>query len=517
MSSLSDEVYNEFLNLITREKIINFPNECIKYKEKHHIKEHGDRIPKTLFLNIFEKMFYSPKYYFKDLFNLFFDKFCCQKCLFKQENTKDLYSLREIIPIEEIEIYNVSLALLTFFKTDFENKLKILFELTDYDNDGLINEREIKKMFFNMNLLFSSESSEFKSNSNLIYRSLANIKASRYYNMLMFNPGGLYNIIQKEKFIPFDVFYNSIKKIKDYKYSLFPFHISLKEYLDTPKSEIEYLIKENNVNDFITVSNNLISHNNNSLKLIHSNSERTFLKKLFDNKNKKKNFIQLFLEKKKKEKEKEKLYLNKFMKKQSCPITSIIKRNFFHQNSEILTSSTKNYSSKKSNLNQSSSRLDNSLSSIETKEKKKNSLNYINRIRAKSDDIINNEEFTYEKADYEKFNSIEFPPCKINTYKNKYNYDLILPKIKIVEKNDNDNDNENNNNENHSYLLKTYDEIQGDINKILSRNQSITEREKNYINNIMHKIKYKAMKIKKKLICEGPKISSSFYKVSKYN
>ena len=222
----------------------------------------------------------------------------------------------------------------------------------------------------------------------------------------------------------------------------------------------------------------------------------------------------MFLEKKKKEKEKEKLYLNKFMKKQSCPITSIIKRNFLHQNSEFLTSSTKNYSSKKSNLNQSSSRLDNSLSSIETKEKKKNTLNYIKRIRAKSDDIINNEEFTYEKADYEKFNSIEFPPCKINTYKNKHNYDLILPKIKIVEKND---DNENNNNENHSYLLKTYDEIQGDINKILSRNQSISEREKNYISNIMNKIKYKAMKIKKKLICEGPKISSSFYKVSKYN
>ena len=29
--------------------------------------------------------------------------------------------------------------------------------------------------------------------------------------------------------------------------------------------------------------------------------------------------------------------------------------------------------------------------------------------------------------------------------------------------------------------------------------------------------KEKLPKIKKKLICEGPKISSSFYKVSKYN
>ena len=123
-----------------------------KYQLKHHL-NNSTKISKNIFLHIFNKLFYSFNYSFKDLFQLFFEKFRCQKCFFKQEKTKDLYSLREIIPTKKIEIYNVSLALLTFLKTDFENKLKILFELTDYDNDGLINEREmlIKNANYNEN------------------------------------------------------------------------------------------------------------------------------------------------------------------------------------------------------------------------------------------------------------------------------------------------------------------------------------------------------------------------------
>ena len=304
MSELNDEIYNEFLDLITKDKILNFHNECRKYQLKHHLNNNSTKISKNIFLHIFNKLFYSFNYSFKDLFQLFFEKFRCQKCFFKQEKTKDLYSLREIIPTEKIEIYNVSLALLTFLKTDFENKLKILFELTDYDNDGLINEREIKKMFFSLNLLFSSVSSDCKLDSNLIYRSLANIKASRYYNMLMYNPGDLYKIIKKEKFINFETFYHCIQKIKDYKFNLFPFYINLKDFLETPNLEIEYSLNENVIDDFVKVSNHLISNNYNCFRMMHSNSEKIMLRKLFDNKKEKKNFVQLFLENKKKKKKK---------------------------------------------------------------------------------------------------------------------------------------------------------------------------------------------------------------------
>ena len=511
MSDLNDDVYNEFLSLITKDKILNFHNECRKYQIKHHLKHIGTKISKNIFLHIFSKLFKSQNYFLRDLFELFFEKFRCQKCIFKQEKTKDLYSLREIIPIEEIEMYNVSLALITFLKTDFENKLKILFDLTDYDNDGLINEREIKKMFFSLNLLFSSVSSDCKLDSNLIYRSLANIKASRYYNMLMYNPGDLYKIIKKEKFINFETFYNGIQKIKDYKFNLFPFYINLKEYLETPNLEIEYSLNENVVEDFVKVSNNLISNNEQFFKMFHSNSERIMLKKLFDNKKEKKNFVQLFLENKKKEKEKERLFNQKLMKKKSCPII-VQKRNFLHQNSDF-SFFTKNMdnSFKKSILNQSSTRGENrigSISSIDIKEKKKGTINSNNKFRAKSDDYINLENLNYEKADYDKFNSIEFPPCKINTHRDYKNHNLDLPIIKIKKNNINEE------NENHTYLLKTYEEIEEEIGKILKKKKTVNEKEKGHISNIMKKIQKKAFKIRKKLINQGQEISSSFFKIS---
>ena len=511
MSDLNDDIYNEFLNLITKDKILNFHNECRKYQIKHHLKQSGTKISKNIFLHIFNKLFYSLNYYFRDLFEIFFEKFRCQKCIFKQEKTKDLYSLREIIPTEEIEIYNVSLALLTFLKTDFENKLKILFELTDYDNDGLINEREIKKMFFSMNLLFSSVSSDFKLDSNLLYRSLANIKASRYYYMLMYNPGGLYKIMKKEKFINFETFYHCIQKIKDYKFTLFPFYVNFKEFLETPNLEIEYSLNENIVDDFVKVSNHLISNNYNSFRMFHSNSEKIMLKKLFDNKKEKKNYVQLFLENKKKEKEKERLFNQKLMKKQSCPII-IQKRNFFYQNN-VLSFSIKNIDNtfKKSNLNQSSTRGENSFGSISSidiiKEKKKSSINN-NKFRGKSEDCLIHDNLNYEKADYDKFNSIEFPPCKINSYRDYKNNNLVLPIIKINEKNLNEES------EDHSYLLKTYDEIEEDIDKILRKNKSVSEKEKEHMSNIMKKIQKKTFNIRKKLINQGQNISSSFFKIS---
>jgi hypothetical protein len=511
MSDLNDDVYNEFLSLITKDKILNFHNECRKYQIKHHLKQSGTKISKNIFLHIFSKLFKSQNYFLRDLFELFFEKFRCQKCIFKQEKTKDLYSLREIIPIEEIEMYNVSLALITFLKTDFENKLKILFDLTDYDNDGLINEREIKKMFFSLNLLFSSVSSDCKLDSNLIYRSLANIKASRYYNMLMYNPGDLYKIIKKEKFINFETFYNGIQKIKDYKFNLFPFYINLKEYLETPNLEIEYSLNENVVEDFVKVSNNLISNNYNCFRMMHSNSEKIMLRKLFDNKKEKKNFVQLFLENKKKEKEKEKerFFNQKIMKKQSCPII-IQKRNIFYQNNDLFSIKNMDNSFKKSILNQST-RGENSfgsISSIDLIKEKKKSTNNINKFRAKSEDCTILDNINYEKADYDKFNSIEFPPCKINSYRDYKNNNLVLPIIKVNEKN------LNNESENHSYLLKTYDEIEQDIDKILSKKKYISEKEKEHMSNIMKKIQKKAFNIRKKLINQGNEISSSFFKIS---
>jgi Ca2+-binding EF-hand superfamily protein len=86
---------------------------------------------------------------------------------------------------EQIEAYEVIIALCIYARVNFKNKIKLLFEITDVDDDGYINEDEIKKLIFTVHLNFSEEISPIDCKSYTLSQSLACIKAQQILDMII--------------------------------------------------------------------------------------------------------------------------------------------------------------------------------------------------------------------------------------------------------------------------------------------------------------------------------------------
>ena len=99
---LYDSLCDEFLNLISKEKILNFQNECNNYLDNNNQK-FKNKIPKNIFIILFQKLFSSLPC-FTPLYEIIFEKFKCKKLIFKTEKKKELYSLNDILLTDEIDI-----------------------------------------------------------------------------------------------------------------------------------------------------------------------------------------------------------------------------------------------------------------------------------------------------------------------------------------------------------------------------------------------------------------------------
>jgi hypothetical protein len=303
---LKDFVYDEFVAILSVSNIKEFNEKC---KEKHldikntkrasHSTE-GCRLDRGTFVKIMLLVF--GKDYMKDkkegktlavleklcekMFNRFKIMNCeikteKQKNLSSHENAHDYYYVGEILNDQhEIETYEFACALAMFPKIDFKEKMKLLFEITDADSDGYINEEEIRNMIFIVNFLFSDEEASLMSNSTIINQSLANIKSGQIFNMIMKHPGYLYRVVSVEKYVEFEQFYNSISKIDNFKYSIIPSFINFKTALNTKKNEPEYEIDKKNINEFLSITNEVVSSvKSGNCELIKYNKD---IKKLLD-------------------------------------------------------------------------------------------------------------------------------------------------------------------------------------------------------------------------------------------
>ena len=67
-------------------------------------------------------------------------------------------------------------------------------------------------------------------------------------------------MILTERYVHFNQFYDSIKKIIDYKYSIIPIFVDMKSSLCKQKVEPEYEIERRNVNDFLSIANEIVSN-----------------------------------------------------------------------------------------------------------------------------------------------------------------------------------------------------------------------------------------------------------------
>jgi Ca2+-binding EF-hand superfamily protein len=133
---------------------------------------------------------------FDSVFDLIFKRFKIVKYEIKSEsiryemnqkfNEKDVFIVNDVIPEErEIDVFEIAIALSIYIKCDFKEKIRLLFDITDVDEDGYINENEIRYMITTVNFIFSDEESLISSNSSIVNQSLASIKSQQIINLIM--------------------------------------------------------------------------------------------------------------------------------------------------------------------------------------------------------------------------------------------------------------------------------------------------------------------------------------------
>ena len=255
-NDLDDSIYEQFIEQLTITKFNQFSFYC-KEKEIDNVK-HDMKIKKFQFFNIMKNVFPNSAE-FLPLYEKIFNRFKLLKCKIIYDPLNDNYFVNSIYSNEEIDIYEISCALACFIKCFFFQKLKILFDLSDTDEDGFINEKELKKMIYTINYIFSREENSIGTESTITYLSLASIKAKKAFELIMGHPGNLSLVIQKEKYINYNNFLSAVQKIYNYKYSLIPLFISFKASLNIKRNEKELEVNTNIFNDYSRILNDVIS------------------------------------------------------------------------------------------------------------------------------------------------------------------------------------------------------------------------------------------------------------------
>ena len=255
-NEIDDSIYEQFIEQLTITKFNKFSNYC-KEKEIDNLK-HNMKLRKFQFFTIMKNVF-PDSVEFLPLYEKIFNRFKLLKCKIIYNPLYDNYFINNIYSNEEIDIYEISCALACFIKCFFFQKLKILFDLSDTDEDGFINESEVKKMIYTINYIFSREHNSIGTDSTITYLSLASIRAKKSYELIMGHPGNLSLVIQKEKYINFNNFLLAVEKIYNYKYNLMPLFISFKASLNINRNEKEIEINKNNFNDYSKILNDVVS------------------------------------------------------------------------------------------------------------------------------------------------------------------------------------------------------------------------------------------------------------------
>ena len=255
-SEISDKIYDNFIQMLTINKFKEFSFHC-KEKEIDNIK-HDMKLKKSQFLQIMKTTFpgYSE---FQPLYELLFNRFKVLKAKMIHNQRQDSYFIYNISSEDEIDIYEISCALACFVKCFFFEKLQMLFDLTDVDDDGFISANEVKKMVYTLNYIFCQEENNIGIDSQILSQSLASIKAKKAFAMIMKHPGNLANVIQEEKYINFKQFLNAVQKVYNYKFGLMPLFISMKRVLKTKRREKEIEINKNTYQEYVKISNDIVS------------------------------------------------------------------------------------------------------------------------------------------------------------------------------------------------------------------------------------------------------------------
>ena len=252
---INDEEFEIFQNVLSKELVLELYSIFKLFEKKGLI---NYKIYIEAMTEIFKKYDKDKNNNFKDIFDLIFNRFQKIKCIMK--NDKKVFYLTNMLPQNQIETYIIVCFLTIFIKCRIIDKIKLLFELTDIDDDGFLNKSEIKLMISKINFMFSEEYFLINTNSSILAQSLMNIKVKEKINKIMYDPGNLNIELEKEKYINFDVFYNSLIKIKNYKYEIIPCFMNMKQCLYNKRSEKILEVKNKHKKEFVRASSALSSN-----------------------------------------------------------------------------------------------------------------------------------------------------------------------------------------------------------------------------------------------------------------
>ena len=341
-------------------------------------------------------------FYLEEIYELIFLRFREIKCIIK--NNKTVFYITNFIEEKVINSYNLACALGIFAKISFENKLKLIFFLTDTDEDNFLNREDIENMIKTINYLFCEEENIINTNSTILTQSLMNIKINSILKELFYNPGDLYEVLEKEQYITFDIFYECIKKIPDYKYKLIPCFINFKKCLyNIPKEKIIH-VNNKYKKDFININSYITNEQNNDYVPFNKLKDRLNLKlsnlpTIFKPVRVKKDNINSYLQKERKMKLD---LINSDRENDNVSNTSKNKRRcFFHQKEksfkELLKEST----------------------IFENGEDKDNKKDFKKKVRFNSFDDLKDDDKYFFEASFNSIRNLEAEPAIIKFYDEK--------------------------------------------------------------------------------------------------
>ena len=248
---IKDEEFESFQTTLNKRLILDLYKIFKIYEQKGLI---NYDIYKEAMTDTFKK--YNNKDNFEYIFDLIFNRFQKIKCILK--NNKTVFYLTEMKYKNSIETYIIVCFLTILIKCKIFDKVKLLFKLTDIDNDGFLNKDEIKLMISTVNFLFCFNST-IGINSSILSQSLMYIYVKGKINKLMNPPGNLGIILQKEKCVNFDTFFKCLEKIQNYKYEIIPCFINIRKCLYSQRKEKIIDIKNKIKKEFVIVSSDLSS------------------------------------------------------------------------------------------------------------------------------------------------------------------------------------------------------------------------------------------------------------------
>ena len=302
IKNLFDEQVEIFVSRISPKKIYEFVEECKKRHLKNNIKDSENRINFPIFTTIM-------KYIWRDkideyniiepLLERIFNRFKavkvsinCENFDKKEEDEKtqtgnkpkrkdqtkyNYYYVNELnTDDKEVDVYEIAIVFTVFIKCSFREKMEVLFNITDVDNDGYINKKEITKLIHSVNYIFADEQSPIQINSSLISQSLSTIKAKDTLNKILEEPGRLNEIFTKEKYILFEELMDSIIKIPNYKFIIIP-KINIEDSLNIKKKEMEITVSKKDLKEYLDITGEIISATKNANKIIQSNLQNLIL------------------------------------------------------------------------------------------------------------------------------------------------------------------------------------------------------------------------------------------------